>query len=145
MKTLLPFLLLGLLAVRCRPPNPKINSCRRYPQARPGSSFGTTNSTETSWMNRSGTCQTTGDGMVGGRPRRFPWSNGHLAISTLKDGDRYLDACVRTRGKFEHPTATTSPGSSSRNSPVTGLPSGCTTPASARSVMVAETAPRLRL
>lgn len=27
---------------------------------------------------------------------------GHLAISTLKDGDRYLDACVRTRGKFEH-------------------------------------------
>ncbi|NLF68149.1 MAG: glycoside hydrolase family 16 protein [Candidatus Anammoximicrobium sp.] len=28
--------------------------------------------------------------------------NGHLAISTLQDGDRYLDACVRTRGKFEH-------------------------------------------
>ena len=27
---------------------------------------------------------------------------GNLAISTLKDGDRYLDACVRTRGKFEH-------------------------------------------
>jgi len=27
---------------------------------------------------------------------------GHLVISTLKDGDRYLDACVRTRGKFEH-------------------------------------------
>ena len=27
---------------------------------------------------------------------------GHLAISTLKDGDRYLDACVRTREKFEH-------------------------------------------
>ncbi len=27
---------------------------------------------------------------------------GHLAISTLKDGDRYLDGCVRTRGKFEH-------------------------------------------
>jgi len=27
---------------------------------------------------------------------------GHLAISTLKEGDRYLDACVRTRGKFEH-------------------------------------------
>jgi hypothetical protein len=23
-------------------------------------------------------------------------------ISTLKDGDRYLDACVRTRGRFEH-------------------------------------------
>jgi len=28
--------------------------------------------------------------------------DGHLAISTLKDGDRYLDACVRTQGKFEH-------------------------------------------
>lgn len=28
--------------------------------------------------------------------------DGHLAIQTLKDGDRYLDACVRTRDKFEH-------------------------------------------
>ena len=28
--------------------------------------------------------------------------DGNLAISTMKDGDRYLDACVRTRGKFEH-------------------------------------------
>jgi beta-glucanase (GH16 family) len=27
---------------------------------------------------------------------------GHLAISTLKEGDRYIDGCVRTRGKFEH-------------------------------------------
>jgi beta-glucanase (GH16 family) len=27
---------------------------------------------------------------------------GHLTISTLRDGDRYLDACVRTRGKFQH-------------------------------------------
>lgn len=27
---------------------------------------------------------------------------GNLAIKTLKDGDRYLDGCVRTRGKFEH-------------------------------------------
>jgi len=27
---------------------------------------------------------------------------GHLVISMLKDGDRYLHACVRTRGKFEH-------------------------------------------
>jgi len=27
---------------------------------------------------------------------------GNLAISTLKDGDRYLDGCVRTRGKLEH-------------------------------------------
>jgi beta-glucanase (GH16 family) len=27
---------------------------------------------------------------------------GHLAISTLKEGDKYIDGCVRTRGKFEH-------------------------------------------
>jgi len=27
---------------------------------------------------------------------------GHLAISTLKEGDRFVDGCVRTRGKFEH-------------------------------------------
>ncbi len=27
---------------------------------------------------------------------------GNLVISTLKDGDKYLDGCVRTRGKFEH-------------------------------------------
>jgi len=27
---------------------------------------------------------------------------GHLAMSTLKDGDRYVDGCVRTRARFEH-------------------------------------------
>lgn len=27
---------------------------------------------------------------------------GNLVISALKDGDKYLDGCVRTRGKFEH-------------------------------------------
>jgi len=27
---------------------------------------------------------------------------GHLVISTLKEGDRYIDGCVRTLGKFEH-------------------------------------------
>jgi beta-glucanase (GH16 family) len=27
---------------------------------------------------------------------------GHLVISTLKDGDKYVDGCVRTKGKFEH-------------------------------------------
>ena len=27
---------------------------------------------------------------------------GHLAISTIKDGDRYIDGCVRTNEKFEH-------------------------------------------
>ncbi|MDZ7616134.1 MAG: glycoside hydrolase family 16 protein [Patescibacteria group bacterium] len=44
-------------------------------------------------------------------PRRGAWwspkavsldGQGHLAISALKDGDRYLSACVRTAGKFEH-------------------------------------------
>ena len=27
---------------------------------------------------------------------------GHLVISTLKEGDKFLDGCVRTKGKFEH-------------------------------------------
>lgn len=27
---------------------------------------------------------------------------GHLVIQTVREGDRYLDGCVRTRGKFEH-------------------------------------------
>ena len=27
---------------------------------------------------------------------------GHLGIATLKEGDKYLDGCARTRGKFEH-------------------------------------------
>ena len=27
---------------------------------------------------------------------------GRLVISTLKEGDKYIDGCVRTRGKFEH-------------------------------------------
>ncbi len=27
---------------------------------------------------------------------------GHLVISTLKENGRYIDGCVRTRGKFEH-------------------------------------------
>lgn len=29
-------------------------------------------------------------------------NKGNLVINTLKEGDRYLDACVRTRDKFEH-------------------------------------------
>jgi beta-glucanase (GH16 family) len=28
--------------------------------------------------------------------------NGHLVIRTFKKGDRYIDGCARTRGKFEH-------------------------------------------
>ena len=27
---------------------------------------------------------------------------GHLVMSTLKEGDRYLDGCIATQGKFEH-------------------------------------------
>ena len=28
--------------------------------------------------------------------------SGHLVISTLKEGGKYVDGCVRTKGKFEH-------------------------------------------
>lgn len=44
-------------------------------------------------------------------PRKGGWwmrkavsldGKGHLVISALKEGDRYIDGCVRTRGKFEH-------------------------------------------
>ena len=44
-------------------------------------------------------------------PRKGGWwsrksisldGKGHLVISTLKDGDKFLDGCVRTKGKFEH-------------------------------------------
>jgi beta-glucanase (GH16 family) len=27
---------------------------------------------------------------------------GHLVIKTFKEGDKYIDGCIRTRGKFEH-------------------------------------------
>jgi beta-glucanase (GH16 family) len=45
-----------------------------------------------------------------GRRRDGFWSRkavsldekGNLVMSTLKDGDKYLDGCVRTRGKYEH-------------------------------------------
>ena len=44
-------------------------------------------------------------------PRKGGWwsrkavsldGKGHLVISTLKEGDKFLDGCVRTKGKFEH-------------------------------------------
>jgi beta-glucanase (GH16 family) len=44
-------------------------------------------------------------------PRKGGWwmrkaisldGNGHLVISTLKEGDKYIDGCVRTQGKYEH-------------------------------------------
>ena len=45
-----------------------------------------------------------------GKRRDARWSRkavaldgkGHLAIKTLKEGDKYYDGCARTRGKFEH-------------------------------------------
>jgi beta-glucanase (GH16 family) len=45
-----------------------------------------------------------------GKRRDAVWSpkaisldgKGNLAIATLKEGDRFLDGCVRTKGKFEH-------------------------------------------
>jgi beta-glucanase (GH16 family) len=45
------------------------------------------------------------------RPRRNGWwmkkavgldGKGHLVIRTFKDGDRYVDGCARTHGRFEH-------------------------------------------
>ena len=58
-------------------------------------------------------------------PRKGGWwmrkavsldGKGHLVISTLKDGDKFLDGCVRTRGSSSIPSATTSPASNSKNS-----------------------------
>ncbi len=45
-----------------------------------------------------------------GRRRDGWWSReavsldgeGHLRMSTFKDGDKYIDACIATQGKFEH-------------------------------------------
>ena len=43
------------------------------------------------------------DATAGGCARRSRLDGkGHLVISTLKDGDKYIDGCVRTQGKFEH-------------------------------------------
>jgi beta-glucanase (GH16 family) len=44
-------------------------------------------------------------------PRRDGWwmrkaisldGRGHLVLSTLREGDRWIDGCLRTKGKFEH-------------------------------------------
>jgi Ca2+-binding EF-hand superfamily protein len=102
MKTLLPFLLFGLLAVPAKAAEPE----DQLPPSPEGKAwklvwhdeFGGTKLDETKWD-------------VPNNRRRDGWwspkavsldGKGHLAISTLKDGNRYLDACVRTRGKFEH-------------------------------------------
>ena len=49
---------------------------------------------------------------------------GHLVMRTIKKGDRFIDGCVRTGASSSTPSATTSPGSNSRNSPDTGRRSG---------------------
>ena len=42
-------------------------------------------------------------GTDGGIPKAVSLDGkGHLVISTLKEGDSYLNGCVRTKGKFEH-------------------------------------------
>ena len=41
---------------------------------------------------------------------------GHLVISTFKEGDRYIDGCVRTKGGSSIPSATTSPAFNCRSS-----------------------------
>ena len=102
MKILLPFLLLGLLVVPTEaaepddqlppPPNGKAWKLVWHDE------FDGTKLDESKWDVRD-------------NKRRDGWwspkavsvdGKGHLAISTFKEGDRYLDACVRTRGKFEH-------------------------------------------
>ena len=102
MKTLLPFLLLGLLAI----PAKAGESDDQLPPAPEGKTW------KLVWHDEfDGTKLDASKWDVPDNKRRDGWwspkavsldGKGHLAISTLKDGDRYLDACVRTRGKFEH-------------------------------------------
>jgi beta-glucanase (GH16 family)/Ca2+-binding EF-hand superfamily protein len=102
MKTLLPCLLFGLLAVPAKAAVPE-DQLPPAPEAKAWKlvwhdEFDGTKLDESKWD-------------VPNNRRRDGWwspkavsldGKGHLAISTLKDGNRYLDACVRTRGKFEH-------------------------------------------
>ena len=77
---------------------------RPPPKARRGNSSGTMNSMAPSWMRPSGrSCPM--------HQRKDGWwmrkavsldGQGHLVISTIKEGDRFIDGCVRTKGKFEH-------------------------------------------
>jgi beta-glucanase (GH16 family) len=102
MKTLLPFLLLGLAAI----PAKAGESDDQLPPAPEGKTW------KLVWHDEfDGTKLDASKWDVPNNRRRDGWwspkavsldGEGHLAISTLKDGDRYLDACVRTREKFEH-------------------------------------------
>ena len=102
MKTLLPFLLLGLLTLSARATEPD----DQLPPAPEGKSWKLVWHDEFDGDKLDGT-----KWEVPNNRRRDGWwspkavsldGQGHLAISTLKEGDRYLDACVRTRGRFEH-------------------------------------------
>ena len=102
MKTLLPLLLLGLAAI----PAKAGESDDQLPPAPEGKTW------KLVWYDEfDGTKLDASKWDVPNNRRRDGWwspkavsldGEGHLAISTLKDGDRYLDACVRTRDKFEH-------------------------------------------
>ena len=102
MKTLLPFLLLGLAAIAAKAGE----SDDQLPPAPEGKTW------KLVWHDEfDGTKLDASKWDVPNNRRRDGWwspkavsldGEGHLAISTLKDGDRYLDACVRTREKFEH-------------------------------------------
>ena len=102
MKTWLPLLLFGLLWVSARAAEPN----DQLPPAPRGQTWKLTWQDEFDGDKLDGTKWEVPD-----NKRRDGWwspkavsldGKGHLAISTLNDGDRYLDACVRTRGKFEH-------------------------------------------
>ena len=97
MKTLLPFLLFALLAVPAKAAAPD----DQLPPAPEGKAW------ELVWQDEfDGTKLDESKWDVPNNRRRDGWwspkavsldGKGHLAISTLKDGNRYLDACVRTR------------------------------------------------
>jgi beta-glucanase (GH16 family) len=101
MKSLTPILLLGLLVAPAQPAEPD----DQLPTAPEGKTwtlvwhdeFDGTKLDESKWDVPNNRRR---DGWWS--PKAVSLDDGHLAISTLKDGDRYLDACVRTRGKFEH-------------------------------------------
>lgn len=102
MKTVLPLLLSGFLAVVAS----AAESRDQLPEAPAGAAW------KLVWHDDfDGTALDAGKWGVSDHPRRGAWwspkavsldGQGHLAISALKDGDRYLSACVRTAGKFEH-------------------------------------------
>jgi beta-glucanase (GH16 family) len=103
MKTMLAILLLGLVAVPAKASDPN----DQLPPAPKGRTwklvwhdeFNETKLDESKWV------------VPPDAPHRDGWwmrksisldSKGHLVISTLKEGDRYIDGCVKTAGKFEH-------------------------------------------